>query len=69
VTFTSASAVNAFVAVVGEEEARRAPAASIGPITTVAATSAGLNVVVEATESTIPGLADAIADHFAGVRS
>lgn len=69
VTFTSASAVNAFVNAVGEEAALRAPAASIGPITSDAARDAGLSVVVEATESTIPGLADAIVAYFAGVRT
>jgi uroporphyrinogen III methyltransferase/synthase len=67
VTFTSASSVNAFVAAVGEEAARRAPAASIGPITTAAARSAGLEVAVEATESTIGGLVSAIISHAGGV--
>jgi uroporphyrinogen-III synthase len=66
VTFTSASSVNAFVAAVGEEAAKRAPAASIGPITTAAARSAGLEVVVEATESTIGGLVSAIISHVGG---
>ena len=60
VTFTSASAVNAFVAAVGVDAARRAPAAAIGPVTTDAARAAGLHVAVEATKSTIPGLVDAI---------
>jgi uroporphyrinogen III methyltransferase/synthase len=66
VTFTSASSVNAFIAAVGEEAAKRAPAASIGPITTAAARTAGLEVAVEASESTIGGLVDAIAAHFGG---
>lgn len=64
-TFTSASSVNAFVAAVGADAARRVPAASIGPITTEAARAAGLEVLVEATDSTIAGLVDAIATHFA----
>src|SRR5512143_337235 len=64
-TFTSASSVNAFVAAVGADAAQRVPAASIGPITTEAARAAGLEVVVEATDSTIAGLVDAIATHFA----
>ena len=64
VTFTSASAVNAFVNAVGEAAALGAPAASIGPITSDAARDAGMDVVVEATESTVPGLADAIAAYF-----
>ena len=63
VTFTSASAVRAYVDAVGAAAAARAPAASIGPITTEAARAAGLEVVVEAAESTIPGLVDAIASH------
>jgi len=66
VTFTSASSVNAFVTAVGVDAARRAPAASIGPITSVEARAAGLDVVVEATESTMAGLVEAIAAHFAG---
>jgi uroporphyrinogen III methyltransferase/synthase len=65
-TFTSASAVKAFVAAVGDEAARGAPAASIGPITSDAARAAGLEVVVEAEHSTIPGLVDSIERHYAG---
>lgn len=60
VTFTSASSVNAFVDAVGEDAARRAPAASIGPITSAAARARGLEVVVEAEPSTIGGLVDAV---------
>jgi uroporphyrinogen III methyltransferase/synthase len=63
-TFTSASSVNAFVAAVGADAAQRVPAASIGPITTEAARAAGLDVLVEATDSTMAGLVDAIATHF-----
>ncbi|HEV8498487.1 MAG TPA: uroporphyrinogen-III C-methyltransferase [Gemmatimonadaceae bacterium] len=65
VTFTSASSVNAFVASVGADAARRVPAASIGPITSDAARSAGLEIVVEASESTMAGLVDAIAAYYA----
>jgi uroporphyrinogen III methyltransferase/synthase len=65
VTFTSASSVTAFVAAVGGDAAKRVPGASIGPITSEAARAAGLDVVVEATESTMAGLVDAIAAHFA----
>lgn len=64
VTFTSASAVRAYVDAVGAGAAARAPAASIGPITTEAARAAGLEVIVEAADSTIPGLVDAIASHI-----
>lgn len=60
VTFTSASAVEAFVTAVGADIVARVPAASIGPITTAAARSAGFRVGVEAEESTIPGLVAAI---------
>jgi len=69
VTFTSASSVTNFVDAVGVDVAREAPAASIGPVTTQAARAAGLDVVVEASESTIPGLVSAIVDHFAGAAS
>jgi uroporphyrinogen III methyltransferase/synthase len=65
VTFTSASSVSAFVAAVGVDAARRVPAASIGPITSEEARAAGLEVLIEATESTMAGLVDAIAMHFA----
>jgi uroporphyrinogen III methyltransferase/synthase len=65
VTFTSASSVNAFVAAVGADAATRVPAASIGPITSEQARAAGLDVVVEAAESTMGGLVDAIGAHFA----
>jgi uroporphyrinogen III methyltransferase/synthase len=60
VTFTSASTVHGFVQAVGVELAARAPAASIGPITSDAARQAGISVTIEAGESTIPGLVDAI---------
>jgi uroporphyrinogen III methyltransferase / synthase len=66
VTFASASAVHAFVSAVGLEAARRVPAASIGPITTEAAREAGLEVVREATASTISGLVDAVVRALAG---
>ena len=62
--FTSASGVRAFADAVGEG-VRNFPAASIGPVTTAAAREAGLDVVAEATESTIPGLVAAILRHGA----
>jgi len=65
VTFTSASSVNAFVGAVGADAAARAPAASIGPITSRAARENKLSVAIEAASSTIPGLVDAICEHFA----
>jgi hypothetical protein len=38
-------------------------------VTSEAARTAGLDVVVEATESTIPGLVNAVAHYFAGASS
>jgi uroporphyrinogen-III synthase len=62
--FTSASAVRAFADAVGDG-AGKFPAASIGPATTAAAREAGLDVPVEAEESTIPGLVAAIVQYGA----
>ena len=63
VVYASGGAVRAFVAAVGDDAAR-APAACIGPVTAAAARGAGLAVAVESVESTIPALADAIAVHW-----
>ena len=60
VSFASASAVRGYVDAVGEELSLRAPAASIGPITSEAVTEAGIELRTEAEESTIDGLAGAI---------
>jgi uroporphyrinogen III methyltransferase/synthase len=60
VTFTSASAVTAFVAAMGRDAARSAPAAVIGPVTAGAARGAGITVAVEATNATIAGLVEAV---------
>ena len=57
--FTSASAVRAFADAVGEA-GRSVGAASIGPATSAAAREAGLDVRVEAEQSTIPALVKAI---------
>jgi len=65
VTFTSASSVSAFADAVGRDAVPGVPGASIGPITTAAARAIGVDVVVEARDSTIPGLASAIVEHFA----
>lgn len=67
VTLTSASAVSGLVDAVGADAARGAPAASIGPITSEAARAAGLDVTIEAGESTIDGLVDAIVSAHASV--
>jgi uroporphyrinogen-III synthase len=60
VTFTSASAVHGYVAAVGPDVARSAPAATIGPVTSGAAREMGISIAVEARESTIPGLVHAV---------
>lgn len=60
VTLTSSSTAQFFVDAVGTEAALAAPVASIGPVTTAAATALGLRVVVESDESTIGGLVDAV---------
>jgi uroporphyrinogen-III synthase len=66
VTFTSASAVRGFVEAVGAEAARRAPAISIGPVTSDAARAAGLEVAAEAAAATIPALVTAVERHLRG---
>jgi uroporphyrinogen-III synthase len=59
VTFASASAVRGFVDAVGPELAKRAPAISIGPVTSDAVKAAGITLAGEAAEATIPALAAA----------
>jgi len=59
VTFASASAVRGFIDAVGPELARRAPAVSIGPVTSDAIREAGMTLAGEAAEASIPGLAAA----------
>jgi uroporphyrinogen III methyltransferase/synthase len=61
VTFASASAVRGFVDAVGEELARRAPAVSIGPVTSDAVRAAGLTLLAESPEATIAALAATVA--------
>ena len=60
-TFASASAVRGYVDAVGAELARRAPAVSIGPVTSAAIRSAGIPLIAEAHESTIEALVAAVA--------
>jgi len=55
-TFASASAVRGYVEAVGGELARRAPAVSIGPVTSDALRAAGIDVVAEASEASVDGL-------------
>jgi uroporphyrinogen III methyltransferase/synthase len=70
VTFASASAVRGYVEAVGPELARRAPAVSIGPVTSAAAIDAGLTLIGESKEASIAELArtvvQALALHEAG---
>ena len=58
-TFASASAVRGYVEAVGPSLARVAPAISIGPITSDALRSAGIDVAAEASESSIAALVGA----------
>jgi uroporphyrinogen III methyltransferase / synthase len=60
VTFTSGSAVKAYVDTVGSELAVRVPAASIGAQTSEAVRNAGIELKQEAKESTIDGLVAAV---------
>jgi uroporphyrinogen III methyltransferase/synthase len=62
VTFTSGSAVRFFVEAMGAERAARAPAATIGPVTSDAARALGLRVAAEAREATVPALVEAVVE-------
>jgi uroporphyrinogen III methyltransferase/synthase len=64
VTFTSASTVTGYVEAAGEAGSRRAPAATIGPITTDAARVAGIAVAIESPTASIPAMVDAIIAHY-----
>ena len=64
VTFTSGSAVRAYVETVGEEMSLRAPAITIGPQTSEAVSAAGLELLSEAEESTTDGLVAAVERAF-----
>jgi uroporphyrinogen III methyltransferase/synthase len=59
VTFASASAVRGYIDAVGDVLARKAPAVSIGPVTSDAIRAAGIRLAAEATEASIPALARA----------
>ena len=66
VTFASASAVAGYVDAVGAELARRAPAVSIGPVTSEAVRAAGITLLAESPEASIPALADTVASAMRG---
>jgi uroporphyrinogen III methyltransferase/synthase len=67
--FTSASAVRAFVDVVGFDLSRRVGVASIGPATSGAARESGLEVRVEAEQSTISSLVESMIAYARARRS
>ena len=68
VTFSSASAVRAFIAIHGAEQAvdllSHTLVATIGPVTADAAHRYGINPQIIPSSSTIPALVDAISAHF-----
>ncbi len=64
VTLASPSAVDGLAGALGPR-VRGLPAAVIGPVTEQAARAAGLDVQVVATPSTVQGLLEAVARHFA----
>jgi uroporphyrinogen-III synthase len=53
------------VEAVGAELARRAPAVSIGPVTSEALRAAGIDVIAEATEASVVGLVEAVVEALA----
>jgi uroporphyrinogen III methyltransferase/synthase len=65
VTFTSASTVRHFVDALGAERSRTVRGASIGPVTSDAARELGVPIAIEAAESTIASLVQAITTHLA----
>jgi uroporphyrinogen III methyltransferase/synthase len=71
VTFSSASAVRAFVSIYGEDQAvdllNHTIVATIGPVTAEAATRYGITPQVTPATSTMAALVDALAAHFQGV--
>jgi uroporphyrinogen III methyltransferase/synthase len=68
VTFSSASAVRAFISIHGAEQAvdllGHTLVATIGPVTTEAAHRYGINPQITPATSTVPALVDAIVAHF-----
>ena len=66
VTFASASAVAGYVGAVGAELARLAPAVSIGPVTSQAVQAAGMTLLAESAEASVPALAERVASALRG---
>jgi len=71
ITFTSSSTVSNFARLAGELKVsdllRGVAMASIGPITSATIKGMGLEVTIEARDSTMPGLVRAIEEHFRGL--
>jgi uroporphyrinogen III methyltransferase/synthase len=71
VTFTSASTVNNFATILGQEQAvdllNATVVASIGPVTAEAAQQLGITTTVMPERYTIPDLVDALVQHFAAL--
>jgi hydroxymethylbilane synthase len=65
VAFTSSSTVTNFCEMLGAAAARSLKAAAIGPITAETARAAGMEVVAQPNEYTVPGLISAIRNYFA----
>jgi len=68
ITFSSGSTVSGFIEILGAEGARElaseAVVASIGPMTSQIAAAEGIEVTVEAETHSIPGLVEAVVEHF-----
>ena len=64
VTFTAPSAVEQFAGVIGPEVMRGVVVAVIGPVTAEAARAAGMPPRVVAEQHTVPGLIDALVEHY-----
>jgi len=68
VTFTSSSTVRNFVQIIGKERLEKVKSktrfASIGPITTQTAEEFGIAICAEASQHDIPGLVEAVLEHF-----
>ena len=73
VTFSSASAVRAFVSIHGADQAvdllNHTIVATIGPVTSDAALRYGIRPQVTPPTSTVPALIDALVTHFAAVHT
>ena len=64
VTFTSSSTATNFIMLYGKEVLKNKVIASIGPVTTATLLESGINVDIEARQSDIPGLLNAMETYF-----